>query len=100
MDFGTIRRTAERFILENFGNVRAVRITEIRESLWDGRLVYHSTGLATIHSNDILPTFGSPIRVDLSTDKDGKVIAVQGEKWHNYQRTYKLLLRKGNRRRL
>jgi len=90
MDFATIRRTSEQFIMRNFSNVVGVRITEIATMYSEGRWMHKAIGLASIHSDSILPNFGTPIQVELLIAGDDRVVGVQGQKWDSYQRAHRL----------
>ena len=94
LDSGTVNQIARRFILQNFRNVRGVKIIEIGAALSGERWVYKVLSLVSINLESIIPTLGSPIQVEVVVTQDGTVVAVQGQKWNAYQRAYRKVLRR------
>ena len=94
LDIGTVSTIARRFLLQKFGNVRAVSSIDIGTAHLRDRWVYKVRGQASINLESIIPTLGSPIEVEVLVTQESTVVTVQGQMWNNYQRASKKVLRR------
>ena len=90
MDFDTVRRVAEKFLLRNYRNVRAVVIIDMRYAIFERESVYKAVGVATL-SLDSIAASPTQVRVEVIVAKDGRIMAVQEQSLNDYRRDRKVL---------
>ena len=90
MNFDDISYIAERFLLDTYANVRSVRIIHIGTASFGATPVYKVDCVASMGTGKMRGV-GAGIRVEVTVDKDGRVVAVHGRLWHRVQRSHENL---------